>query len=74
MMPHFGYVRAANLDEAIRLPAAPGTYVHAGGTDLLGCLRDGVVPAGTVVSISGLAGLRGIKGVPGGGMRIGAAG
>ncbi len=72
MMPDFTYVRAANLEEAIRMLSTPGTFVHAGGTDLLGCLRDGVFSAGSVVSISGLTGLRGVKAVPGGGLRIGA--
>jgi xanthine dehydrogenase YagS FAD-binding subunit len=72
MMPDFSYVQAANLEEAIRLLSAPGSCLHAGGTDLLGCLRDGVFSAGKVVSISGLTGLRGIKAVPGGGLRIGA--
>ena len=72
MMPDFSYVQAANLEEAIRLLSTPGSCLHAGGTDLLGCLRDGVFSAGKVVSISGLTGLRGIKAVPGGGLRIGA--
>ena len=72
MMQDFSYVQAANLEEAIRLLSTPGSCLHAGGTDLLGCLRDGVFSAGKVVSISGLAGLRGIKAVPGGGLRIGA--
>lgn len=72
MMPDFSYVQAANLEEAIRLLSIPGSRLHAGGTDLLGCLRDGVFSAGKVVSISGLTGLRGIKAVPGGGLRIGA--
>ena len=72
MMSDFAYVRAANLEEAIRLLAAPGTFLHAGGTDLLGCVRDEVFSADRVVSISGLAGLRGIKPAPGGGLRIGA--
>jgi xanthine dehydrogenase YagS FAD-binding subunit len=71
MMPDFGYVRAANLEEAIRLLATPGTHLHAGGTDLLGCLRDGVFSADRLVSISGLSGLRGIKAAPDGGLRIG---
>ena len=38
---------------------APGTRLHAGGTDLLGCLRDGVFTAEKLVSLSGLAELRG---------------
>jgi xanthine dehydrogenase YagS FAD-binding subunit len=72
MMPDFAYVRAANLEEAIRLLAIPGAHLHAGGTDLLGCLRDGVFSADRLVSVSGLSALRGIKAAPDGGLRIGA--
>jgi xanthine dehydrogenase YagS FAD-binding subunit len=46
--------------------------LHAGGTDLLGCLRDGVLGAGKLVSLSGLGDLRGIRTTPDGGVRIGA--
>jgi xanthine dehydrogenase YagS FAD-binding subunit len=51
---------------------SPGARPLAGGTDLLGCLRDRVFPATTVVSLSGLAELRGITETPDGGLRIGA--
>jgi xanthine dehydrogenase YagS FAD-binding subunit len=72
MMPSFSYVRPRSLDEAIRQLAAPGAHLHAGGTDLLGCLRDGVFAADTVVSLQGLTELRGISSTAEGGTRIGA--
>jgi xanthine dehydrogenase YagS FAD-binding subunit len=46
--------------------------VHAGGTDLLGCLRDGVFTADKVVSIGGLGDLRGVAATADGGLRLGA--
>lgn len=45
--------------------------MHAGGTDLLGCLREGVFTAAKVVSLSGFRELKGIY-EEGGGLRIGA--
>ncbi|KPK07582.1 MAG: molybdopterin dehydrogenase [Gemmatimonas sp. SG8_28] len=72
MLPSFAYLRAASLDAAVQQLAAEGAKVHAGGTDLIGCLRDEVFDATTVVSITELAELRGITRQPGGGLRIGA--
>jgi len=72
MLPNFTYVRPSSIDEAVRLAAAPGARIHAGGTDLLGCLRDGVIAADTVVSLQGVRGLRGITATADGGVRIGA--
>ncbi len=72
MLPNFTYVRPASLGDAIKELASPEASVHAGGTDLLGCLRDGVFSAKKVVSLQGLAELRGIGPVAGGGLRIGA--
>lgn len=72
MLPSFGYVRPATLDEAVKALSAAGARAHAGGTDLLGCLRDGVFGATTVVSLSGLAELKGLSETPDGGLRIGA--
>ena len=46
-MPSFKYVRPGSVDEAVRLAAADGARLHAGGTDLLGCLHDGVFGADT---------------------------
>jgi len=71
MVPSFSYFRARSLDEAVRYLSQDGARAHAGGTDLLGCLRDRVFEAATVVSIAGLKELSGIEATPAGGLRIG---
>jgi xanthine dehydrogenase YagS FAD-binding subunit len=72
MLPTFTYVRPKSVTEALELGATEGAVLHAGGTDLLGCLRDGVFRAGKVVSLSALGELRGIERTSDGGLRIGA--
>lgn len=72
MMPSFAYVRPKSLPEAADHLASPGARAHAGGTDLLCCLRDGVFGAEKVVSLSGLSELRGIDARSDGALRIGA--
>ena len=72
MIPNFTYVRPKTLAEAVGRLTAPGARAHAGGTDLLGCLRDGVFAADTLVSLAGLDELRGIRRPMDGGMAIGA--
>jgi xanthine dehydrogenase YagS FAD-binding subunit len=72
MLPSFSYARPKNLRDAVHQLSAPGARVQAGGTDLLGCLRDGVFGADTVVSLSGVPDLRGIRGALDGGLVIGA--
>ncbi|MFB3852553.1 MAG: xanthine dehydrogenase family protein subunit M [Vicinamibacterales bacterium] len=71
MLPNFTHVRAGSVAEAVRQLASPGARVHAGGTDLLGCLRDGVFQADKVVSLSGIKTLRGITATAAG-FRVGA--
>lgn len=71
MLPQFSYVRAQSLDEALAQLGADETRVCAGGSDLLGCLRDRVFDCSRVVSISQLDHLRGITSQRGG-IRIGA--
>jgi xanthine dehydrogenase YagS FAD-binding subunit len=71
MMPRFAHVRPATLDEALRQLSAPSAWAHAGGTDLLGCLRDGIFKVSTVVSLARLDALRGIRETAGG-LSIGA--
>ena len=72
MFPGFSYIQAKSLEDAIRLLSENGARLHAGGTDLLGCLREDIFDAKTVVSISRLALLKGIGELPSGGLRIGA--
>jgi xanthine dehydrogenase YagS FAD-binding subunit len=71
MLGNFSYVRATSVKEAVRHLSAENDRVHAGGTDLLGCLRDQVFGVDKVVSISRVKDLRGIRETPEG-LRIGA--
>jgi len=71
MLPNFDYVRPGSAKDAIKHLSSDGARIHAGGTDLLNCLRDGVYGANKVVSLSKLPGLKGIT-ESGGGLRIGA--
>ena len=72
MLPNFNYIRPASLTEAVEQLSAPGARVHAGGTDLVGCLRDRVFDAKVVVSLSRIGELRGISTMTDGALRIGA--
>ncbi len=72
MLPNFAYVRARTLKEAIKHLSVQGAVLHAGGTDLLGCLRDHVFGAQRLVSISRIKELQGIKPTASGGLRVGA--
>jgi xanthine dehydrogenase YagS FAD-binding subunit len=72
MLTNFSYVRPKTLREAMKQLSSPGAGLHAGGTDLLGCLRDNVFAVKRLVSISGLKELKGITTTPDKGLRIGA--
>lgn len=72
MLSNFAYVCAGSIREAVKQLTSDGARLHAGGTDLLGCLRDNVFDAEKVVSISRLNALRGIRETSEGGLRIGA--
>jgi xanthine dehydrogenase YagS FAD-binding subunit len=72
MIKNFGYVKAGSIADAIKALSTRGARLHAGGTDLLGCLRDEIFPAETVVSISGIKELKGISARADGGIKIGA--
>lgn len=72
MLPNFSYVRTRSLDEAVQHSSDYGARIHAGGTDLLGCLRDGVFETEKVVSLGGIEELKGIRQSSDGGLGIGA--
>jgi xanthine dehydrogenase YagS FAD-binding subunit len=72
MLPNFSYIRPTSLSEAVDQLAAPGARAHAGGTDLVGCLRDRVFDARLVVSLTRVPELRGVSTAPDGALRIGA--
>jgi len=71
MITNFSYVKAGSLAEAVKALSTPGARLHAGGTDLLGCLRDEVFEVEKIVSISNLKSLRGISAGTDGGLKIG---
>ena len=71
MMPAFQYIRVKQVKEGVRQLSTAGARIKAGGTDLLGCLRDRVFPVEKVVSINGIQDLKGIS-EKGGSLRIGA--
>jgi xanthine dehydrogenase YagS FAD-binding subunit len=71
-MPNFSYVRPKSLKEALQQLSSKGARIHAGGTDLLGCLHDDVFQVKKVVSLSHLDELRGVRQTKDGGLRIGA--
>ncbi len=72
MLSQFSYARATSLDEALQYLATDGARLCAGGSDLIGCLRDEVFECSKVVSISGLDELKGISKIADAGVRIGA--
>lgn len=61
MLAPFAYSRPRSTDEALAQLATEGARVLAGGTDLLGCLRDRVFGASKLVSLSDLSELKGIR-------------
>jgi xanthine dehydrogenase YagS FAD-binding subunit len=71
-IPNFTYVRAKSLREALQHLSSKEARLQAGGTDLLGCLRDEVFEASKIVSIGLLNNFRGIREMKEGGVRIGA--
>jgi len=71
VIPNFTHLRAKSLKEAVEQLSSKGSRIHAGGTDLLGCLRDEVFESNRIVSITQLEELRGISETADGGVRIG---
>jgi len=61
MLPKFTYTRPTSLDAALAVLEDRPALVHGGGTDLLGCLRDRILAADTVVSLAGIGDLRGLR-------------
>ena len=73
MMPAFSYIQPDSLEEAVASLEGSDAHVLAGGSDLLGCLREAIFPARKLVSLSRLKGdLTGISRSDAGGLRIGA--
>jgi xanthine dehydrogenase YagS FAD-binding subunit len=72
MLPSFSTIRPETLREAIAELQSPGALLHGGGTDLLGCLHDGVFTAEKLVSLTAITELAGIGSTNDGGRRLGA--
>lgn len=72
MLPQFSYVRPDTLKDTVKHLNTKGAAVHAGGTDLIGCLREGIMDVDRVVSLSALQDLKQIKETADGGLVIGA--
>jgi xanthine dehydrogenase YagS FAD-binding subunit len=71
MLPSFSLIRPTSLKDAIDNLAGGDARIHGGGTDLIGCLRDGVFTTGKVVSLSRIADLQTIGSTPDGGLKLG---
>jgi len=67
----FGYARPRAVTEAVELARA-GATVMAGGTDLLGLMKDGIVAPARIADIRDLEPLKGWSRTKGKGLRIGA--
>ncbi len=72
MLPQFSYIRPQSMQEVLRQLAAADAHVHAGGTDLIGCFRDGIYKGGRVVSLANVKELKGVSQRSDGGLSIGA--
>jgi len=67
----FSYARPRALAEALRL-LRNGAMALAGGTDLIGLMKDGLTHPESLVDLTGIEGLRGWSHPKGRGLRIGA--
>ncbi|HEV8470152.1 MAG TPA: xanthine dehydrogenase family protein subunit M [Candidatus Limnocylindria bacterium] len=70
-MNAFSYARPRSLADALRL-LRNGAQALAGGTDLVGLMKDGLARPSTLVDLTGIDGLRGWSHAKGRGLRIGA--
>ena len=72
MLPKFSHIRPTSVREALAVLEDKDALIHAGGSDLIGCLRDGVFTTDTLVSLGSIPELSGITASADGGLKIGA--
>jgi len=72
MLPAFAYVRPRSVKEALAQLATSGAHAQGGGSDLLGCVRDGVVTPERLVHLGLIGEMQGVSATTDGGLRIGA--
>ncbi len=70
-MRAFEHVNATSVQEAVKLLSVENARAVAGGTDLLGVVKEGLLPTGRVVNLKTIPGLDQIK-ADGEGLRVGA--
>ncbi len=71
MLPNFSYIQPRTVKEAVDA-LTDDAVVCAGGSDLLGCMREGIITPARMVSLEALDQLKGITKTPEGGLTIGA--
>jgi xanthine dehydrogenase YagS FAD-binding subunit len=71
MLPNFSYIQPLTVKEAVDA-ITDDAVVCGGGTDLLGCMREGIITPGKLVSLESLNPLKGITKTLEGGLSIGA--
>ncbi len=71
-MQPFEYASPKTREQAVRLLAAPGAAVLAGGSDLLGLMKDDVETPKRLVNLKAVEGLRGVRAEKDKSLRIGA--
>ncbi len=73
MLPAFAYIRPTRLQDVVARLNQGDAQLHAGGTDLLGCLHDGVFTTDMVISLGALeSDLNAIRQTEDGGLELGA--
>ncbi|TYB58898.1 xanthine dehydrogenase family protein subunit M [Nonomuraea sp. PA05] len=70
-MRPFAYVKAADVDSAVRAASEPGARFLGGGTNLVDLMREGIERPDTVVDVTGLP-FDTVDDLPDGGLRVGA--
>jgi xanthine dehydrogenase YagS FAD-binding subunit len=71
-MKAFEYAAPATVEDAVRLLGGPNSVALAGGTDLIGRMKDYVTSPDRVVYLNDIKALAGISGDPQNGLTIGA--
>lgn len=71
MIP-FEYLAPERVEDAVQLLSERGGAALAGGTDLIGLMKDGLVTPKRLVDLRRIAEFQGIDSRPGGGLHIGA--
>ncbi|HEV8580614.1 MAG TPA: FAD binding domain-containing protein [Thermoanaerobaculia bacterium] len=71
-MQPFEYASPTTREQAVRLLAAPGATALAGGSDLLGLMKDEIETPKRLINLKGIEGLTGVRSEKGKGLRIGA--